>query len=91
MFLEARRPDHPPKPTFYFMSSDLEDMAPHEDDPVEISILTVGRKVHKVLIDQGSSADVMFWGKFTSLQLSPDQLRPYNGCLVGFVGDQVEI
>jgi len=33
----------------------------------------------------------MFWGTFTSLQLSPDQLRPYGGCLVGFTGDQVEV
>jgi len=47
--------------------------------------------VHKVLIGQGSLADVMFWGTFTGLQLSPDQLRPYDGCVVGFAGDQVEV
>ena len=33
----------------------------------------------------------MFWETFTSLQFSPDQLRPYDGCLVGFMRDQVEI
>ncbi|XP_068465071.1 uncharacterized protein [Phaseolus vulgaris] len=42
-------------------------------------------------MDQRSSADVIFWGTFTSLQLSPNQLRPYNGCLAGFAGDQVEV
>jgi len=91
MSLEERRPDHPPEPILCFTSSNLEDVVPHEDDPLVIFVVTVGRKVHKVLIDQGSSADVMFWGTFTSLQLSPDQLRPYDGCLVGFVRDQVEI
>jgi len=28
---------------------------------------------------------------FNKLQLSPDQLRPYNGYLYGFAGDQVEV
>ena len=56
-----------------------------------ISIVTVGRRVRKVLIDQGSSTDVMFQGTFNKLQLSPDQLRPYDNCLFGFAGDQVEV
>ncbi|XP_068504653.1 uncharacterized protein [Phaseolus vulgaris] len=33
----------------------------------------------------------MFWSTFNKLQLSPDQLRPYIGCLYGFAGDQVEV
>jgi len=91
MSLDTWRPDHPPEPTLYFTSSDQEDVVPHEDDPVMASVMTVGRKVHRVLVDQGSLADVMFWGMFTNLQSSPDQLRPYDGCLVDFMGDQVEV
>jgi len=67
MSLDTRRLDHPLEPTLYFTSSDLEDVVPHEDDPVVISVVTVGRKVHRVLIDQGSSTNVMFWGMFTNL------------------------
>jgi len=33
----------------------------------------------------------MFWSTFNKLQLSPDQLRLYIGCLYGFAGDQVEV
>ena len=66
-------------------------MVPHEDDPVVISVVTVGRKVHRILIDQGSSTDVMFWVTFNNLWLLPDQLRPYDGCLYGFAEDQVEV
>jgi len=33
----------------------------------------------------------MFWSTFEKLQLSPDQLGPYGGCLYGFAGDQVEV
>jgi len=91
MSLDTRRLDHLLERTLYFTSSDLEDVVPHEDDSVVIFVVIVGRKVHRVLIDQGSLIDVMFWGKFTGLQLSPNQLRPHYGCLVGFAGDQVEV
>ena len=47
--------------------------------------------MHRVLVDQGSSADVMFWSTFNKLQLFPEQLRPYTDCLYGFAGDQVEV
>ena len=56
-----------------------------------ISTVTVGRKVHHVLVDQGSSTDVMFWMTFNKLQLSLDMLRPYDSCLYDFAGDQVEV
>ncbi|XP_068474937.1 uncharacterized protein [Phaseolus vulgaris] len=74
-----------------FTRADLRDVVPHDNDPVVISVVTVGRKVHRVLVDQGSSADVMFWSTFNKLQLSPDLLRPYTGSLYGFTGDQVEV
>ena len=64
---------------------------PHDNDPIVISLVTAGRTVHRVLANQGSSTDVMFWPTFEKLQLSPDQLRPYGGCLYGFAGDQVEV
>jgi len=51
----------------------------------------MGRNVHRVLVDQGSLADVMFWSTFVGLQIPIDQLRPFDGVLVGFSGDQVEV
>ena len=74
-----------------FTRADLRDVVPHDNDPVVISVVTAGRKVHRVLVDQGSSADVMFWSMFNKLQLSPDLLRPYTGCLYGFGENEVEV
>ena len=74
-----------------FTKGDLRDVVPHDNDLIVISLVTAGRTVHRVLVDQGSSADVMFWPTFEKLQLSPDQLRLYGCCLYGFVGDQVEV
>ena len=74
-----------------FTRADLRDVVPHDNDPVVNLVVTAGRKVHRVFIDQGSSADVMFWSMFNKLQLSLDLMRPYTGCLYGLTGDQVEV
>jgi len=85
------RSDDPWESDLVFTRADLRDVVPHDNDPVVISSVTARRKVHRVLVDQGSSADVMFWSTFNKLQLSPDLLRPYTGCLYGFTRDQVEV
>ncbi|XP_068475004.1 uncharacterized protein [Phaseolus vulgaris] len=84
-------PDDSWESDLVFTRADLRDVVPHDNDPVVISIVTAGRKVHRVLVDQGSFADVMFWSTFYKLQLSPDLLRPYTGCLYGFADNQVEV
>jgi len=91
MSVETQEPDDAPNPPLYFTKADLVGVVPHDNDPVVISVVTAGRRVHRVLIDQGSSADVMFWSTFVNLRLSPDQLRPHDECLVGFAGDHVEV
>ena len=67
---------HFPEVDITFRKADLRDVVPHDNDPVVISLITAGRRVHRVLVDQGSSADVMFWSSFNKLELSPDLLRP---------------
>ena len=84
-------PDDPWESDLVFTKADLWDVVPHDNDPVVISVVTAGRKVHRVLVDQGSSADVMFWTTFNKLRLSPDLLRPHTGCLYGFADNPVEV
>jgi len=91
MAVDSMEEDHSPDVDITFTKVDLQDVVPHDNDPIVISLVTAGRKVHRVLVDQGSSADVMFWPTFNKLQLSLDHLRPYSGCLYGFAGDQVEV
>ncbi|MCI17837.1 hypothetical protein A2U01_0038988, partial [Trifolium medium] len=33
----------------------------------------------------------MYWEAFKAMQLAGEQLKPYNGTLVGFAGEQVEV
>ena len=52
--------DHSPDVDVTFTREDLRDVVPHDNDPIVISLITTGRTVYRVLVDQGSSADVMF-------------------------------
>jgi len=90
MAIEVHEADQTPDVDLFFTKVDRQDVIPHENGPVVILVVTTKRRVHRVLIDQGSSTDVMFWSTFNKLQLSPDQLRPYTDCLYGFAG-QVEV
>ena len=83
--------DDPWESDFIFTRADLRDVVPHDNDSVVIAVVTAGRKVHRVLVDQKSSADVMFWSTFNELQLSLDLLRPCTGCLYGFADNPVEV
>ena len=91
MVVDSVEEGHSPDVDITFTKADLRDVVPHDNDPIVISLVTAGRKVHRVLGDQGSSADVMFWPTFNKLQLSLDHLRPYTGYLYGFARDQVEV
>jgi hypothetical protein len=64
---------------------------PHNDDPLVIQVQILNCDVKRVLIDSGSSADIMYWEAFKAMQLSNEHLMPYNGTLVGFAGEQVEV
>jgi len=60
MSLEAQAVDDVLDVDLAFTKADLRDVILHDNDPVVISVVTAGRKVHRVLVDQGSSANVMF-------------------------------
>ena len=76
MSVEAQRADDAFDVDLVFTKADLQDVVPYDNDPVVIFVVTAGRKVHRVLVDQGSSADVMLWTTFNKLQLFPNMLRP---------------
>jgi len=60
MAVEVQEADQTPDVDLVFTKADLQDVVPHDNDPVVVSVVIVGRKVHRVLVDQGSSGDVMF-------------------------------
>ncbi|XP_057954060.1 uncharacterized protein LOC131148363 [Malania oleifera] len=61
---------------------------PH-DDALVLSLLVENYKVRRVLIDNGSSANIMFWLVLEGMKISKERLKPISTSLVGFGGDVV--
>ncbi|XP_059629632.1 uncharacterized protein LOC132272516 [Cornus florida] len=62
---------------------------PHED-PLVVSLTVAECLVHRVLVDPGSSANVMPRDTFDRLEIQPDRLKSTKNHLLGFDGKRVE-
>ncbi|XP_057432272.1 uncharacterized protein LOC130725025 [Lotus japonicus] len=69
--------------------ADFDGVKPHKDDPVVVQLRVNNFNVRRVLLDQGSSDDIIYGDAFDKLGLSDSDLTPYAGTLVGFAGEQV--
>ncbi|XP_016191951.1 uncharacterized protein LOC107632814 [Arachis ipaensis] len=74
-----------------FIQADISSAIPNLDDPVVISIQIGELLVRKVLLDPGSSVDVLFYSTFQKINLSEKSMQPSSGELVGFSGERVPI
>ena len=58
---------------------------PH-DDTLVITLRIGGYDVKRVMVDQGSAAEIMYLDLFKGLNLRTEDLTPYNSPLVSFEG-----
>ena len=61
---------------------------PH-DDTIVITLLIADYTTKRVLVDNGSSADILYYPAFQQMKLERDQLCPMYSSLVGFGGTKV--
>ncbi|QHN87547.1 uncharacterized protein DS421_16g556080 [Arachis hypogaea] len=80
-----------PVPHITFNALDFQSWSPNMDDPVVISVTIREATVWKVLIDPGSSADVLFLSTFHKMQLNRKALQPSSREVVGFSGERVPV
>ena len=62
---------------------------PH-NDAIVITVLIVDYMTRRVLVDNGSSTDILYYPAFQQMKFGRDQLRPNNSPLVGFGGMKVQ-
>ncbi|XP_025680798.1 uncharacterized protein [Arachis hypogaea] len=79
------------KPEISFVPRDFKANDRNLDDPVVITAQVKDPLVKKILMDPGSSADVLFYLTFQKMKLSDKNLQPSLGELVGFSGERVSI
>ena len=76
--------------TITFSDSDLEGSIPSpHDDPLVVRAIVANTPVHRVLIDNGSSADIIFASAFDKMGVGREKLKPVNTHLGGFSGEKV--
>ncbi|GAV69124.1 hypothetical protein CFOL_v3_12625 [Cephalotus follicularis] len=72
-----------------FSEADYEGVRLHHDDPVLVTLLVERFTMKRILIDNGSSVDILYKHVFDRLRISVDQLKPTKTILVSFVGEMV--
>ena len=69
--------------TITFSDSDLEGCQHPRDDPLVIRIVVANKTIHRVFVDNGSSADIIFASAFDNMGIGRERLEPVNTHLRG--------
>ncbi|XP_057755997.1 uncharacterized protein LOC130975189 [Arachis stenosperma] len=77
-------------PAITFTKEDASSITSGHDDPMVITIILANANLHRTLIDQGSSADILFKTSFDKLGLEEKELRAYSDSLFGLGNTPVQ-
>ena len=75
--------------TITFSDSDLEGCQHPHDDPLVVNAIVANTTVHRVLVDNGCSADIIFATAFDKMGIGRKKLDPVSTHLRGFSGEKV--
>ena len=72
-----------------FSDLDLEGCQHPHDDPLVIRAVVANKTIHRVLVDNGSSVDIIFASAFDKMGIGREKLEPVNTHPRGFSGEKV--
>ena len=75
--------------TITFSDSDLEGCQYPHDDPLVVRAVVANKKIHRVLVDNGSSADIIFATAFDKMGIRREKPDPVRTHLRGYSGEKV--
>jgi hypothetical protein len=62
---------------------------PH-DDALVVTMTVANHTIHMILVDNGSSAEIIYWSVVQQMGIPRDRIKPFGLPLVGFTGEQVQ-
>ena len=74
------------RPALSFFDEDKIGTSQPHDDALVVTLKIGGYDVKKVLVDQGSGAEIMYPNLYNGLKLRPKDLASYDSPLIGFDG-----
>ena len=75
--------------TITFSDSDMEGCQNPYDHPLVIRVVVANKTIHRVLVDNGSSANIIFASAFDKLGTGKEKLELVNSYLRGFSRERV--
>ena len=72
-----------------FSKEDARGMKQPYDDPLVIMLMIEGFNTRWILIDNASSANIIYLSAFQQLKVDPNRMRPFESPLVSFSEDWV--
>ena len=76
-------------PVIRFLEEDARRLHHPHDDVLVVSLRVGDYNMHQVLVDNDSSADILYYPAFQQMRIDREQLVPVNAPLVGFGGMRV--
>ena len=76
-------------PVIGFTKEDTRRLHPSHDDALMVSIRIGDYNTHRVLMDNGSSVDILYYPAFQEMRIDRERLVHVNAPLVGFGGTRV--
>ena len=73
----------------FFSEEDARGVKQPHDDPLVIMLMIEGFNTRRILMDNGSSADIIYLSTFQQLKLDLGRLRLFKSSFVSFSGDKV--
>ena len=73
----------------YFSEEDARGVKQPHDNPLVIMVMIEGFNTRRVLVDNGSSANIIYLSAIQQLKVDQKRLRPFDSPLVSFSGDKV--
>ncbi|XP_077248252.1 uncharacterized protein LOC143887894 [Tasmannia lanceolata] len=77
--------------TISFSYADLNDVILPHNDALVITMLIASFEMPRILVDNGSSADILYYHTFKQLGIKDNLLKPSSTKLYGFAGEVVRV
>jgi hypothetical protein len=72
-----------------FSEEDVHGVVMPHDDALVVTLTVANHGIHRILVDNGSSANILYWSAFQQMGIDRERIKPFGSPLVRFGGEVV--
>jgi hypothetical protein len=73
-----------------FSDDDYAEVSLPHTDALVITLHVANHRIHRIFVDNGSSADILYWSAFKNMKIRLEKVVPATCPLLGFAREQVQ-